>query len=264
MYAVAFFALWFLILDQVYSFQATPSHLSLALQFHQASIRNEDITPSRHLERRSRLWVNIPSEEEDYNTKLREAEIAIAAAEDARKKLEAKNGGRPSQPPTDSLARIESTDAGTLIISIPSKGLGSDSLFTGAFSMAWFSAIVPATFASGGASLLFMLPFWAAGGMVAKNAVFDPFVSGRLTVGEFYWSVENKYAGRRITQKEGPTEKLRGAKAEVVAIVNEKAQAEIKLFTDSGITAFGLGLNINELKYLAGEINSHLQRLRTS
>mmetsp|Transcript_12470 Transcript_12470/g.29743 ORF Transcript_12470/g.29743 Transcript_12470/m.29743 type:complete len:268 (-) Transcript_12470:5193-5996(-) len=263
MNGITFLICWFLILHLAHPFQPAPPHRSLAWQV-RADTRNQHTETNHHQEKRTGLWANVPSEEEEeYKIKLREAEIAIAAADEAQKKLEAK-GRRPSQPPSNSLARIQRTDAGTLLISIPSKGLGSGSLFTGAFSMAWFSAIIPATFASGGASLLFMLPFWAAGGMVAKNAVFDPFVSGELTVGEFYWCVENMYAGKRINQKEGPTEKLRGAEAEVVAVVNEKPQAEIKLYTDNGMTAFGLGLSIEELEYLAGEINNHLQRLRGS
>jgi hypothetical protein len=207
---------------------------------------------------------DVDADEVDYQIKLREAERAIGAAEEARTKLLLENKIARPLPPPNSLARLEFSDAGTLNISIPPKGFGSDSLFTGAFSLAWFSAIVPATFASGGASLLFMLPFWAAGGMVAKNAVFDPFVSGSLTVGEFYWSVANKYGGKQINQKEGATEQLRGAKAEVVAVVNDVPKAEIKLYTDSGITAFGLGLSIEELEYLSGEINHHLSELRAS
>lgn len=207
--------------------------------------------------------INNNNDMMDYQMKLKEAERAMAAAEEARQKLVAANNKsvRP-RPPPNSLARMQFSDAGTLLIEIPSKGLGTDSVFTGAFSLAWFSAIIPATFASGGASLLFMLPFWAAGGMVAKNAVFDPFVSGSLTVGKFAWSVENKYAKKRISSKEGPTEQLRGSTAEIVAVINGVPQAEIKLYTDSGITAFGLGLSIEELEYLAGEINDHLQTIR--
>lgn len=198
----------------------------------------------------------------DYRIKLREAEKAIAAAEEARKKLLLKNRPSKPRPPPNSVARIEFSDAGTMLIEIPPKGLGTDSFFTGAFSLAWFSAIIPATFASGGASLLFMLPFWAAGGMVAKNVVFDPFVSGTLQVGKFAWSVENNYAGKSINKKDGPTEQLRGATAEIVAVVNGVPQSEIKLYTDKGMTAFGLGLSIDELEYIAGEINDHLSQIR--
>jgi len=203
------------------------------------------------------------NDEIDYLTKLKEAERAIAAAEEARKKLLSKNKISRPFPPPNSLAKLEFSDAGTLKISIPPRGLGTDSLLSGAFSLAWFSAIIPATLASGGASLFFMLPFWAAGGMVAKQAAFDPFVSGNLSVGKFAWSVQNQYAGRIINEKEGATEQLRGATAEVVAVVNGVPQAEIKLYADSGMTAFGLGLSIEELEYLSGEINDHLNDIRT-
>lgn len=174
------------------------------------------------------------------------------------------NQGNPKalQRPLDSVSRIEYTDAGTMQISIPSKGLGSDSLFSGAFAAAWFSAIVPATFATGGASLLFMLPFWAAGGLVAKTAVVDPFVSGALSVGEFYWKVENTYLGKTIQQKDGPTPQLRGAKAEIVGYVNDVPQAELKLYSESGNSAFGLGLSVEELEYLAESVNRYLQKMK--
>jgi hypothetical protein len=206
---------------------------------------------------------NHKNDEIDYQMKLKEAGRAIAAAEEARSKLLSKKKIARPFPPPNSLAKLEFSDAGTLKISIPPRGLGTDSLFTGAFSLAWFSAIIPATLASGGASLLFMLPFWVAGGLVAKQATYDPFVSGTLSVGEFAWSVQNQYAGRRINEKEGPTEQLRGATAEVVAVVNGVSQAEIKLYTDNGVSAFGLGLSIEELEYLSGEINNHLSDIRT-
>lgn len=212
-----------------------------------------------------RMVDDISDEEEnDYQLKLKQADETIAATKEARRELQpAKTKPFRPLPPPNSLARVEFSDAGTMLITIPFKGLGTDSLFAGTFSLAWFSAIVPATLASGGASLLFLLPFWAAGGLVAKNAVVDPFVSGSLTIGEYAWSVENKYVGRKLNSKEGPTEQLRGAAAEVVAVVNSIPQAEIKLYTESGITAFGLGLSIEELEYLAGEINDHLSNFRT-
>lgn len=213
---------------------------------------------------RSRDYENNDDEEErDYRKKLLEADAAIFAAEDARRTLLSKNKGTVVRgPPPNSLARLDFTDAGTLIITIPRKGMGSGSLVTGAFSLAWFSAIIPATFASGGSSLLFMLPFWAAGGMVAKNAVYDPFVSGTLSIGEFAWELESNFAGKTVQSKEGPTDKLRGAASEVVAIVNERPQAEIKLYAEQGVSAFGLGLAVEELEYLAGKINDHLTTLR--
>lgn len=215
----------------------------------------------------------------DYAAKVREVERAVAAAETARKKLIAASSSQQedghektsttvvrrslsrSLPPPNSLATIHYSDAGTMTIRIPSQGFGANSFVTGAFSLAWFSAIIPATLASAGAaSLLFMLPFWAAGGMVAKSGWVDPFVSGTVVLGKYAWSVENTYLGKRINQKEGPTELLRGATAETIAVVNGKPQAELQLFTkNNGMTAaFGLGLSVEELEYLSDTINDHL------
>lgn len=219
--------------------------------------------------------------ERDYQIKLSKAQEAIATAEEARKKLLLLSNNseeeeedysnkttKQQQPSPNSLARIEFTDADTLIITLPPKGFGTSSLFTGAFSLAWFSTIIPATLAaaaaSSGGSLLFLLPFWAAGGVVAKDAIYDPFVAGRISIGQYAWEVENiVYGGRKVTSKEGPTEQLRGAKADVVGIVNGIPQAEVKLYTDKGVTAFGLGLSIEELEYLSSEINDHLNKLRS-
>lgn len=54
--------------------------------------------------------------------------------------------GKKRYPPPGSISRIDYTDAGTMIITIPPKGIATDSLFAAAFSVAWFSAIAPATF----------------------------------------------------------------------------------------------------------------------
>eukprot|EP00542_Grammatophora_oceanica_P011360 CAMPEP_0194036648 /NCGR_PEP_ID=MMETSP0009_2-20130614/9015_1 /TAXON_ID=210454 /ORGANISM="Grammatophora oceanica, Strain CCMP 410" /LENGTH=48 /DNA_ID= /DNA_START= /DNA_END= /DNA_ORIENTATION= len=46
----------------------------------------------------------------------------------------------------------------------------TNSIFSGAFSIMWFSTIVPVSLSGGG---LFMIPFWLAGGIVAKTAAID-------------------------------------------------------------------------------------------
>ena len=96
----------------------------------------------------------------DYAAKIREVERAVAAAETARKKLIATSSSQQedghektratvvrrslsrSLPPPNSLATIHYSDAGTMTIRIPSQGFGANSFVTGAFSLAWFSAIV--------------------------------------------------------------------------------------------------------------------------
>mmetsp|Transcript_16728 Transcript_16728/g.23246 ORF Transcript_16728/g.23246 Transcript_16728/m.23246 type:complete len:315 (-) Transcript_16728:144-1088(-) len=218
-------------------------------------------------------------EEEEYAIKKAQAEKAIAAAEEARQKLEAKRKLKSSlskvrspeqqqsqtklRQPTLTRSTISRSDAGTLQIDISRNGVGSNTIFSGAFSVAWFSAIVPATLASGGAGALFMLPFWAAGGLVAKTAVVDPFIAGKLTIGQYAWELESTYiAGATIKKKEGPTEQIQGCTVELVAVVNGVPQHELRLFSSTkGGISFGMGLPEEELDYLAKEINQFLTNL---
>jgi len=215
------------------------------------------------------------AEEKEYKVKLAEAERAIAEAEVARKKLLlAKNGGglsgvgesassiQASLAPASLRSDISRTDAGTLVINVPPVGLKAESILPGVFSLVWFSAIIPATFAGGIGSALFLLPFWASGGLVAKLAFYDPFLGGELSIGRYAWSLKGTYAGIKKKEKDGATQELRGAAAEVALYVNEVPRGELRLYGERGMLSLGLGLPFNELEYLAGEINQHLSDLK--
>ena len=212
----------------------------------------------------------LPTEEQEYKAKLAEAEKAIAEAEAARQKLLAKKDNNEgadldfkiSTPPFGCQSSITRTDAGSLIIDIPSSGLRSDSMFAGFFALAWFSAIIPATLSGGLAMSLFMLPFWASGGLVAKLAFYDPFLGGQLTIGQYAWSLKGTWLGLKKKEKDGATDDLRGAVAEIAAYVNGVAQAELRLYGSQGMVSLGLGLGLDELEYLAGEINQYLLDIR--
>ena len=173
-------------------------------------------------------------------------------------------------------SQVSRSDAGTLVIDITPQGITSGVLFNGAFSVAWFSAIVPATLTalSGGlfGMAIFMIPFWAAGGMVAKQAVLDPFVSSKLTLGEYAWSVEKQYGGSSgssgsksgptMQTKEGSTEDLQGARVEISAIVNDVPQFQLCLYSNKqGVVNLGLGLPEEELEKVAMEVNEYLEDL---
>jgi hypothetical protein len=157
------------------------------------------------------------------------------------------------QPPIHSRARLSTTDAGTLIIDLPATGIDSKAISSGVFGTLWFSAIVPATFAGGFATAAFLLPFWLAGGLVAKNAIVDPFVKSQLTLGQYAWSLTTTYANNaQIRQVDGSTQDLRGASVEDLNIeVNGRPFYEIKLHGDKGVTGFGNGLEPDELEYLS-------------
>lgn len=170
---------------------------------------------------------------------------------------------REPQPPINSRARLSTTDAGTLIIDLPATGMDSSAVSSGIFGAIWFSSILPVTFAGGIATAAFMLPFWLAGGFVAKTAIVDPFTSSQLSLGKYAWSLSTSYGPKGIRQVEGSTQDLRGASVQDLSLeVNGKPFYEIKLYGDKGTTGFGNGLEPEELEYLAHVINKHLQEVK--
>jgi len=167
------------------------------------------------------------------------------------------------------VSRISYTDANTLQLELPPSGIDSNVFFSGAFSALWFSAVGPATIgmlSTGGiAPALFMVPFWLAGGMVAKMAVVDPFVSSKLSIGDYLWTLEKNYFRRigNLTSKkqDGPTEAFKGASVEVGMVVNNVPRYELRLFFDGSTISFGNGLSFDELEYLAETINEHCTKI---
>ena len=165
-------------------------------------------------------------------------------------------------------SRISYTDANTLEIELPPPGVNGDTVFTGVFSAIWFSALGPATFgmlSSSGIGTLFMVPFWYAGGKVAKMAVVDPFISSKLSIGDYLWTLEKNYFQKRgkLTSKtkDGPTEIIQGASVEVGMVVNNVPRYELRLYLDDGTISFGNGLSYDELEYLAEVINDRLDNV---
>merc|ERR1711990_720005 len=94
---------------------------------------------------------------------------------------------------------------------------------------------------TGGLSALFMLPFWAAGGLVTKDTILEPATSTEFSIGEFAWEVHKRIAGKRIKTTEGATEDLDGAEVGVVAYVNGVPQYELRLVGREGVSSIGGG-----------------------
>jgi hypothetical protein len=148
--------------------------------------------------------------------------------------------------------------------------MGMNTLLSGAFSVAWFSAITPATFAARGlASFMFMLPFWIAGGAVAKAGVVDPLVRQKFTLGQYAWSLTKEIAGQTIQKVDRPTERLRGVKLRVIDYVNEIPRYELQLQLNGQYDkknndySFGLWVgeeNLDEAKELLQVINRQLKK----
>lgn len=210
-----------------------------------------------------------PSSEQDeeYEAALLDAQRASARLQalDAERRLREVGGRQPTAPPLrprGARTSISRSDAGTLLVEVPAAGLNAGTLMGGAFSAAWFSAVVPATFASGGAGVLFMLPFWLAGGVVAKQTVVDPAKATSLSIGEFAWEIKQQAVGLPLSSESGPTEELDGASVEVAAYVNGMPSYQLRLFSGTQAWSVGDGLPAAELEWVAAEVNAHLETLR--
>ena len=217
-------------------------------------------------------------EEEEYLSALAEARLASEKLQDAELRLRQAAERRPAAPPvtappaTAPAARpvgartsISRSDAGTLLVEVPPTGFNTGTLMGGAFSAAWFSAIVPATgsmIATGGASALFMLPFWLAGGVVAKQTVVDPVKATSLSIGEFAWELQQRAVGLPLSSAAGASDELDGCSVEVAAYVNDVPQHVLRLFSGTQTWSIGDGLTVVELEYIAGEVNAHLATLK--
>ena len=207
----------------------------------------------------------VDNENEEYIQALEDARRANQRLAQAEQRLVGLDASRPPRP-RGSRATSSRSDAGTLLITVPPAGLSGGTLVGGAFSLAWFSVVVPATasmIATGGASALFMLPFWAAGGMVAKETILDPARATELSIGEFAWELSQRVAGARVSAESGPSEELEGASVEVAAYVNGIPTFVMRLAATGGRTwSIGSGLRSEELEWLAGEVNARIDELQ--
>eukprot|EP00964_Phaeocystis_antarctica_P128268 scaffold92022_cov73-Phaeocystis_antarctica.AAC.2 len=218
-------------------------------------------------------------EEEAYLSALAEARLASAKLQDAELRLRQAAERRPAAPavaapavaalatkPVGARTSISRSDAGTLLVEVPPAGFNAaGTLMGGAFTAAWFSAIVPATgtmIATGGASALFMLPFWLAGGVVAKQTVVDPVKATSLSIGEFAWELQQRAVGLPLSSAAGASDELDGCSVEVAAYVNDVPQHVLRLFSGTQTWSIGDGLTVVELEYIAGEVNAHLATLK--
>lgn len=163
-------------------------------------------------------------------------------------------------------AIISRTDAGTLVVDFPSTGINADAVIAGSFSIAWFSVIVPSTLTGGWLMFPFLLPFWLAGGVVAKAALVEPFTSSQLSIGEFAWRLSSQFQ-KRVREISGSTDSIHHARVlDQTRIINYKPhyKYELRLYTDSGVVSVLTSSDPDEPKYLAELVNDQLSKLRKS
>ena len=158
---------------------------------------------------------------------------------------------------------IETTDAGSLQISIPRIGIHGSNLFELGFTASWFGIIGYATMnmlraGAGPMGTLFLIPFWLAGAQMANKSVIDPATALRLTLGVYAWSLEKKILGSNTQTIEGPTWQLEEAEVNSDMVVNGKPLTCIQLKAGSIPYDFGHALSTKEKEWIVLEINEWL------
>ncbi|CAN8072962.1 unnamed protein product [Agarophyton chilense] len=157
-----------------------------------------------------------------------------------------------------------------LFISIPPKGLSSEALSRGAFTIAWttFTAFWTFGVMTGGAPIvfsLFSLPFWAAGYRFARSTadevtgstdILMSFGGGERKV--FYFGISSKSALGKGFFVEGDSRDLDGAFMETEMYVNGRPVAELVLKEGTRRHAFGGALDPVEQEWLRDEINNFI------
>ena len=164
-------------------------------------------------------------------------------------------------------ARISYTDAGTLKLDFPATGWNAHAAVAGAFSVAWFAALAPATTL---AAAPILLPFYMAGGLVAKSALVEPFASTTVSIGEFGWSVQRSMYGKVRKEWSGATQNLMGATVVDRSTLFEgevryRYELVLQLLNDSKPIPIGNTFrDLHEAEHLARTIQEQLQTMRRS
>lgn len=204
-----------------------------------------------------------------------------AAPDTARQERPRRGGGSrkdlaPGQP-AGSRAILKRRGK-TLELEIPPAGLTSDSLFTGAFAVAWnaFVAIWTVGALAGGGVLmaLFSLPFWAAGFAVSRSAFGKALVRERLEIGAKRWNMQRQLALVKRGAAEwsedsrkgssGLTRDLSGARVVTLGYVNGVPQTQVELVEGVNKHVIGEGLDLVEQQWLVAQLNSFLEEARGS
>lgn len=169
-------------------------------------------------------------------------------------------------------ARVSYTDAGTLLVNMPAPGYSMNSALAAGFSVAWFSALIPATTL---AAAPILLPFYLAGGLVAKDAFVKPFTSTLLSIGIYAWSLEVTRYGRTTSTvvASGASSELHQARVVELSSVDDKTRRVTYRYTlellstrhggKKPLTVAGPFDNPEEPAQLAQVINAQLAKIRT-
>ena len=107
----------------------------------------------------------------------------------------------------------------------------------------------------------FSIPFWAAGGGMAKNVITNIVVAMHLRITPSEWRLASTgRKGRLLNVVEGVTEDLERARCVTAATVNEKEIVQcVEMVEGVRTHRIGIGLTEPELMWLMEEINAFLE-----
>ncbi|KAI0563968.1 Serine/threonine protein kinase [Gracilaria domingensis] len=177
---------------------------------------------------------------------------------------------RRRKPAGSRIALERDRDNKMLLVSIPPKGVSSEALSRGAFTVAWtgFTAFWTLGVLTGGAPIvfsLFSLPFWAAGYRFARSTADEITGSTDIVISfgagdrkVFYFGMASKSALGRGIFVEGDSRDLDRAAMETEMYVNGRPLAELVLNEGTRRHVFGDALDPVEQEWLRDEINDFI------
>ena len=155
------------------------------------------------------------------------------------------------------------TDAGTLVVQIPAKGVTDISPVL--FAIAWFGVVGMWTAEVVVASpimALFSTPFWLAGGQLLTKVV--DFTETRLTIGEYAWELEYRHLnGLFRSSKSGSTSDLDYADISHDAYIQDDRPITSVRLTEGANVHHIAGLGPVEENWLTNLINDSLNDLKS-
>lgn len=161
---------------------------------------------------------------------------------------------------TSSKVTIETTDAGSLSISISRLGIQGSNLVDLGVTVSWLGLIGYLTFSGPGLVVrLFTIPFWLAGAQMANKSVIDPATAVQLTIGVYGWSLDKTLLGSKAQETQGSTWQLEQAQVICDMEINGKPCTCIQFQSGSHVHRFGHALTAREKEWIVTEINEWLQ-----
>jgi hypothetical protein len=178
--------------------------------------------------------------------------------------LDATRPRRRTKKPANSRVIVEREGKTKLLIVIPPAGLTANAAATGGFAILWNSIVATWTVSAlaGGGILFaaFSIPFWLAGGGVAKMAYEEVFEASRLTLDAApgTYALDVTATGLKNDVDAGDLDDVTGARIVVESTTNDVPNYCLELEIGAKEVRFGRGLKLVELEHLCAEVNAFL------